>query len=72
MDELQKLSQTVADAIQKKKKSEKKIRRGIVSGGLVYINGHGYVYSVAVDINIVDGMSVWCEMSGTRAVIVGA
>lgn len=70
--DFQRLSKIIANGIHKQKKSGKQIRRGTVSGGLVYINGRGYVYSAAVDINIVDGMSVWCEMSGTRAVIVGA
>lgn len=69
--DLQRLSQMIANAIRKQKKSRKQICRGTVSGGLVYINGRGYVYSVAVDINVVDDMSVWCELSGTRAVIVG-
>lgn len=70
--DFQRLSKIIANGIHKPKKSGKQIRRGTVSGGLVYINGRGYVYSAAVDINVVDGMSVWCEMSGTRAVIVGA
>lgn len=69
--DFQRLSKIIANAIHKQKKSGKQIRRGTVSGGLVYINGRGYVYSVAVDINVVDDMSVWCELSGTRAVIVG-
>jgi hypothetical protein len=55
-----------------KNKKQQTIRRGTVSGGLVYIDGRGYVYTVAVDINVTDGMPVWCEIAGTQAVIVGA
>lgn len=72
MDGMLALRGAIAEALHSRKKNKNQIRRGTVSGGLVYINGRGYVYSVAVDINVVDGMSVWCEMSGTRAVIVGA
>jgi hypothetical protein len=72
MDGMLALRGAIAEALRGRKKNKNQIRRGTVAGGLVYINGRGYVYSAAVDINIVDGMSVWCEMSGTRAVIVGA
>lgn len=72
MDGMLALRGAISEALRGRKKNKNQIRRGTVSGGLVYINGRGYVYSAAVDINIVDGMSVWCELSGTRAVIVGA
>lgn len=54
-------------------KQDSTIKRGVVHGTCVSIGSASYPYTVAVDINIVDGMYVWCEIYGnSTAVIVGA
>ena len=54
-------------------KRESTIKQGVVHGQHVTIGSKNYSYTAAVDINIVDGMYVWCEItSGGIAVIVGA
>lgn len=73
MDGLLGLKKTMA-AISRSRKIEKKestIQRGKVSGDFVYVKGRGYPYEIAVDVNIKDGMYVWCEFYKNTAVIVG-
>lgn len=50
-------------------KEDTGILRARVSGDYAYVNGRGYRYTLAVDIN---GQYVWCELCGNQAVIVGA
>ena len=53
-------------------KEDTGILRARVSGDYAYVNGRGYRYTLAVDINIHNGQYVWCELCGNQAVSVGA
>lgn len=68
------LSKTVNQIIAKaRQKQDSNIKQGrVLSSSAVEIDGKSYNYTMAVDINPVNGQYVWCEMCGTRAVIVGA
>lgn len=60
---------------QKKANSAKggHIERGLIRGNFVVIGSKSYPYTSAVDINILEGMYVWCELTSNHlAVIVGA
>lgn len=48
------------------------ITRALISGNCVYVNNQAYPYTLAVDINVYDGMNVYCELCNGQAVIVGA
>ena len=67
------LKKTIAAITRKQKasKTESTIQRGKVSGDFVYTKGRSYPYEIAVDVNIKDGMYVWCEIYKNAAVIVG-
>lgn len=68
------LSKTVNQIITAARvKSDGNIKRGkILSDTTVVIDGKGYSYTMAVDINVVSGQYVWCELCNGQAIIVGA
>lgn len=67
------LKKTIAAITARRKtaKTESTIQRGRISGDFVYTKGKSYPYELAVDVNINDGMYVWCEIYKNTAVIVG-
>lgn len=75
MAELYAIFQKMARAQQKKtsQREESSIRQGLIAGSHVMIDGKLYPYTVAIDMKVVEGMYVWCEISRSgMAVIVGA
>lgn len=48
------------------------LTRAYIRGNCAYINNRAYSYTLAVDINVCDGMHVYCELCNGQAVIVGA
>lgn len=52
--------------------SKASIARGQIIGDVVYLHGKSYPYILAVDMNVSNGMYVWCEIYNGQAVIVGA
>lgn len=48
------------------------LTRAYIRGNCAYINNRAYSYTLAVDINVSDGIYVYCELCNGQAVIVGA
>ena len=70
---LQSLCSHIREAMKQRRRADTSTVRGIVSGGQVLANGFYYNMSVAVDIDIDDGDSVWVmiDTTNTRAVVIG-
>lgn len=58
--------------IKSKGKNESSLVQGVIRGSYVCIGSKSYPFTTAVDVNIIDGMYVWCEISNGLAVILGA
>lgn len=67
------LEETVKKIVRQSKSSQdNRIRQGRINGNMVIIGARSYPYTLAVDINIKNGMYVWAELYNGTAVIVGA
>lgn len=68
------LSKTVNQIITAARvKSNGNIKRGkALSNSVVEVEGKSYNFTTAVDINVIPGEYVWCELYNGRAIIVGA
>lgn len=67
------LEDTVKKIVRQSKGSQdNRIRQGRINGSMVIIGARSYPYTLAVDINIKNGMYVWAELYNGTAVIVGA
>lgn len=67
------LEETIKRIVQQSKETQdKRIRQGRIDGDMVIIGARSYPYTLAVDINIKNGMYVWAELYNGTAVIVGA
>lgn len=67
------LEETVKKIVRQSSSSQgNRIRQGRISGDTVIIGARSYPYTLAVDINIKNGMYVWAELYNGTAVIVGA
>lgn len=67
------LEETVKKIVRQSKGSQdNRIRQGRINGDAVIIGARSYPYTLAVDINIKNGMYVWAELYNGTAVIVGA
>lgn len=53
-------------------KENNQLYRGLIKGEMVFINGRGYPYKLAVDINVIDGMYIYCNLYQSIAIIIGA
>lgn len=67
------LEETVKKIVRQSEGSQdNRIRQGRINGDMVIIGVRSYPYTLAVDINIKNGMYVWAELYNGTAVIVGA
>lgn len=67
------LEETVKKIVRQSKDSQdNRIRHGLIDGDMVIIGARSYPYTLAVDINIKNGMYVWAELYNGTAVVVGA
>lgn len=71
MNGLMGLEETAKKLFQANRKNGNGIQRGKVQGDSVVIGSRSYPYTLAVDVNISEGMYVWAEVYGGTAVIVG-
>ena len=69
---IQTMTQTIKEALDKRIQQEARAMRGIVKGGMFHSGTKSYPYKQAVDCNI-GGNKVWAQLSTNgKAVIVGA
>lgn len=71
IDYIGKLSRTIS-AVKRPQQSKPQTVKGIISGGMVSINGVKYPFETTTDVMTVDGLEVWCQIAGDTAVILGA
>lgn len=71
MNGLQGLEETARKLFQANHKSNDAIQRGQIHGNTVTIGARSYSYTLAVDVNVCDGMYVWANVYCGTAVIVG-
>lgn len=71
MNGLPGLAETAKKLLQTNRKSGDEIQRGQVHGDAVTIGSRSYPYTLAVDVNVSDGMYVWANIYCGTAVIVG-
>jgi len=67
------LARHIADAINQAKNKNGSVKRGIIQGGSVVVEGQVYPYEAAIDVQLREGEYAWVSLndSGTRAVVVG-
>lgn len=71
MNGLAGLAETAKKLLRGNRQKSDEIQRGRVHGSVVVIGAQSYPYTVAVDINVSDGMYVWANVYCGTAVIVG-
>ncbi len=71
MNGLNGLAETARKLFQANHKNGDEIQRGRVYGNTVTIGARSYPYTLAVDVNVCDGMYVWASVYAGTAVIVG-
>lgn len=71
MNGLQGLEETARKLFQANHKNGDELQRGQIHGNTVTIGARSYPYTLAVDVNVCDGMYVWANVYCGTAVIVG-
>jgi len=67
------LQETFKQVVKKAQTAQdNRIKQGKINGDVVVIGSSSYPYTLAVDINVKDGMYVWAELYNGTAIIVGA
>lgn len=71
---LDRLAATMRQLVQKTSANgaNAEIKQGMVDGDSVVVASRSYPYTLAIDLNVKDGMYVWVNLYNGVAVIVGA